>query len=80
MTFARLTLAPTSMVSPISRAIDESHTSSTGRIIDCAWTVHFNPRYDPLVKAVKEATNTGIQVTTPIFFIFRNSLISACWN
>lgn len=31
-----------------------------GRIIDSAWTVSFNPRYDPLLEAVKEATNTGI--------------------
>lgn len=32
-----------------------------GRIIDSAWTVSFNPRYDPLLEAVKEATNTGIK-------------------
>mmetsp|Transcript_4552 Transcript_4552/g.10982 ORF Transcript_4552/g.10982 Transcript_4552/m.10982 type:complete len:335 (-) Transcript_4552:126-1130(-) len=32
-----------------------------GRIIDCAWTVHFNPQFDPLVAAVQEATNTGIR-------------------
>ena len=32
-----------------------------GRIIDCAWTVSFNPRYDPLLEAVREATNTGIK-------------------
>lgn len=32
-----------------------------GRIIDSAFTVHFNPRYDPLVQAVKEATNTGVK-------------------
>jgi len=31
-----------------------------GRIIDSAWTVSFNPRYDPLLKAVKEATEMGI--------------------
>jgi len=31
-----------------------------GRIIDSAWTVSFNPVYDPLLEAVKEATNTGI--------------------
>ena len=30
-----------------------------GRIIDSAFTVAFNPRYDPLLEAVKEATNTG---------------------
>jgi methionyl aminopeptidase len=32
-----------------------------GRIIDSAWTVSFNPRYDPLLEAVKEATETGIR-------------------
>ncbi len=32
-----------------------------GRIIDSAWTVSFNPRYDPLLNAVKEATETGIK-------------------
>jgi len=31
-----------------------------GRIIDSAWTVSFNPVYDPLLEAVKEATNRGI--------------------
>ena len=32
-----------------------------GRIIDSAWTVSFNPRYDPLLEAVKQATDTGIR-------------------
>lgn len=32
-----------------------------GHIVDCAFTVHFNPTYDKLVEAVKEATNTGIK-------------------
>ncbi len=32
-----------------------------GRIIDCAWTLAFNERYDPLLLAVKEATETGIR-------------------
>jgi len=32
-----------------------------GRIIDSAWTVSFNPRYDPLLQAVKEATDAGIR-------------------
>ncbi|XP_063678506.1 methionine aminopeptidase 2-like [Bolinopsis microptera] len=36
-------------------------THINGRIIDCAWTVHFNPRYDPLVNAAKAATNMGIK-------------------
>lgn len=33
----------------------------SGRIIDCAWTVAFDPQFDPLLEAVKEATNTGIR-------------------
>ena len=33
----------------------------TGRIIDSAWTVAFDPTYDPLLEAVKEATNTGVR-------------------
>lgn len=36
-------------------------TQIDGRIIDCAWTVSFNPKYDPLLEAVKEATNAGIR-------------------
>ena len=32
-----------------------------GRIIDSAWTVSFNPRYDPLLEAVREATDIGIR-------------------
>ena len=35
-------------------------THVNGRIIDSAWTVHFNPKFDPLAEAVKEATDTGI--------------------
>ena len=32
-----------------------------GRIIDCAFTKTFNDMYDPLLKAVNEATETGIR-------------------
>ncbi|AWU75636.1 uncharacterized protein C5L36_0B08790 [Pichia kudriavzevii] len=32
-----------------------------GYIIDSAFTHTFNPKYDPLVEAVREATNTGIK-------------------
>ncbi|SSD58533.1 probable Methionine aminopeptidase 2 [Saccharomycodes ludwigii] len=32
-----------------------------GNIIDCAWTVAFDEKYDNLLQAVKEATNTGIE-------------------
>lgn len=34
-----------------------------GRIIDSAFTLSFDPQYDPLLAAVKDATNTGIRVT-----------------
>jgi methionyl aminopeptidase len=32
-----------------------------GRIVDCAFTLTFNPVYDKLKEAVKDATNTGIR-------------------
>ena len=32
-----------------------------GRIIDCAFTLTFNERYDKLLEAVKDSTNTGIR-------------------
>ena len=34
-------------------------THVNGRIIDCAFTIAFNPVYAPLLTAVKDATNTG---------------------
>lgn len=36
-------------------------TQVEGRIIDCAWTVSFDPQFDPLVEAAREATNEGIR-------------------
>jgi methionyl aminopeptidase len=36
-------------------------TQINGRIIDCAFTVAFDPKFDPLLAAVKEATDTGIR-------------------
>ncbi|KAL0277878.1 UNVERIFIED_CONTAM: hypothetical protein PYX00_005002 [Menopon gallinae] len=36
-------------------------THINGRIIDCAFTLTFNPKYDNLLAAVKDATNTGIK-------------------
>jgi len=36
-------------------------THINGHIIDCAFTVAFNPKYDKLLQAVKEATNTGVK-------------------
>ena len=32
-----------------------------GRIIDSAWSVCFNPRYDPLLASVRDATDTGVR-------------------
>jgi methionyl aminopeptidase len=32
-----------------------------GHIIDCAWSVHFDPRWDSLVEATKAATAEGIK-------------------
>lgn len=37
-------------------------THINGRIIDCAFTLTFNPKYDKLIEAVRDATNTGIRV------------------
>ncbi|TPX60919.1 hypothetical protein PhCBS80983_g01442 [Powellomyces hirtus] len=36
-------------------------TQVNGRIIDSAFTMAFNPQYDNLLAAVKDATNTGIK-------------------
>ncbi|XP_076663012.1 methionyl aminopeptidase und [Andrena cerasifolii] len=36
-------------------------THINGRIIDCAFTLTFNPKYDKLIEAVRDATNTGIK-------------------
>ena len=36
-----------------------------GYIVDCAFTVAFNPMFDPLLEASREATNTGIKVHSP---------------
>ena len=36
-------------------------THIKGRIIDCAWTMSFNPKFDPLKEAVREATEMGIK-------------------
>jgi len=36
-------------------------THINGRIIDCAFTLTYNNKYDKLLEAVREATNTGIR-------------------
>lgn len=38
-----------------------------GHIIDCAFTVAFNPMFDPLLAASREATYTGIKVLIVLF-------------
>ena len=35
-------------------------TQVEGRIIDCAWTVSFDPTFDPLKEAAKQSTEAGI--------------------
>ena len=36
-------------------------TQINGRIIDCAFTVAFQEKYDPLLEAAREATNAGVR-------------------
>jgi methionyl aminopeptidase len=36
-------------------------TQINGYIIDCAWTMTFDPVHDTLMEAVKDATNTGVK-------------------
>ena len=43
------------------RVVSFSYLILQGRIIDCAWTMTFNEKFDPLKKAVQEATETGIK-------------------
>lgn len=47
------------MHSLISHASADFGTHIGGRIIDSAFTVAFNPKYDPLLEAVQAATNAG---------------------
>jgi len=37
-------------------------THIKGLLVDCAFTVAFNPIYDNLLLAVKDATNTGLRL------------------
>ena len=37
-----------------------------GRIVDSAFTLNFEPTWDRLLEAVKDATNTGIRVGSHI--------------
>ncbi|XP_059169686.1 methionine aminopeptidase 2-like [Physella acuta] len=36
-------------------------THINGHLVDCAFTLTFNPKYDQLLLAVKDATNTGVR-------------------
>ncbi|CAL1527808.1 unnamed protein product [Lymnaea stagnalis] len=38
-------------------------THVNGHLVDCAFTLTFNPKYDQLLLAVKEATNAGIRAS-----------------
>jgi Xaa-Pro aminopeptidase len=51
-------------------------TQIDGRIIDCAWTVSFDPQFDPLLEAAREATNTGLREAGASV---RPVLDGACW-
>jgi len=39
-----------------------------GRIVDSAWTVAFDSKYDKLLEAVRDGTNTGIRVSAVYYF------------
>lgn len=41
-----------------------------GRIVDSAFTMAFDPVYDPLLAAVKDATNAGVRVSSDGFYAF----------
>lgn len=38
-------------------------THINGHIIDSAFTVAFNPKFDPLLEAVRAATNAGVKAS-----------------
>ena len=55
-------------------------TQIKGRIIDSAFTVNFNPKYDNLTAAVKAATETGDQVDrAPCAMIRRSGCQLLAW-
>nr|XP_061781294.1 methionine aminopeptidase 2-like [Nerophis lumbriciformis] len=45
-------------------------THVNGRIIDCAFTVTFNPKYDRLLEAVRDATDSGIKRGNTVLHFF----------
>ena len=53
-----------------------------GWIVDSAFTMAFGPTYDNLLRAVKDATNTGIKVTT-LYLVYEGEKLRAvldCWS
>ena len=48
-----------------------------GRILDSAFTLNFEPTYNRLLEAVKDATNTGVRVRSIpcLFFLLLLALI-----
>lgn len=53
-------------------------TQINGRIIDSAFTLSFDPKFDTLREAVKDATNTGIKVY--LCFPIAISNIKGSWH
>ncbi len=45
-----------------------------GWILDSAFTMAFDPTYDNLLAAVKDATNTGVKVTSPVLWNSKKEL------
>ena len=58
--FCRMAVVKISrFVALCNRMIADFGTHINGHIVDSAFTVAFNPKYDPLLNAVKAATNAG---------------------
>ena len=51
-----------------------------GRIVDSAWTMAFDPVYDNLLAAVKDATNTGIRVSLRVVDAWQVSRIQLIYR
>lgn len=47
---------------PCLLIVSQNSAQFAGLIVDCAFTVAFNPMFDPLLEASREATNAGIKV------------------
>ena len=51
-------------------------THVNGILVDCAFTVAFNPVYDRLLESVKDATNAGIrEVSFSLYIVYFFSTI-----